>query len=938
MAMDINIGDVSGCLEVIGDCIEAEKDLQETLYQWAEEEWCKFDNWYSYENSDFKKKYKLDNAESQIYDAKGHMPESFVAKYRNYTSMYSMFRNMNQDGRFLWHGRKPDTRQLVMKGCREKKLYKVKCNTCNRIFYMDSESFMCIKWRSCVGAKCLACAVNEEGIDYSKNLYTWDTGKSELVEINTQLVMSEELSPVLTYYSAGTPGNILKIAYISDIHLCHHLKYYNNDAKRMVRDIAHRLYKSRSAADIILFNGDISPRIDLAIIFFEQYIREYDYEAFRRFKEELNQLKEIKEKFGVAVSKCIRCLDNISKHIEKRKGHLKGVFDFAVFEKYKEKYHPHIGYDVAYEYFSKTKSFKKFEISEHMEGQILDIIRLIDMQMRYSHNVAYYENTQRREQYRVEVFEARYSKPVEEISLDDYKHIKLENAVLGDICVILGNHEYIDFPDIQMCVDSYKEALSKLGITVLQNEYVQTDKYVLYGGTGFAKYDKVWNANSVICCTNFTRADEIKETTLFENGYVEALEYAKKRGVCFLCASHYPVYACLGTYDKEAIYFTGHNHRNEYVRTEDKVLYADNQVGYENCDITFKIATTGFELNPYNELADGLYQTTVEDYLKFYRYIGEYIGDGNTLYMRCKTGKLYVVKRKGYYGFFIISTKKDSKGISIVNGGVTKKLTMSTDIAWICENFDIVVSKYLQMLLPLRKVQEELSKELKDLGLDGTIHGLIVDIDRYHHITINPVEGSMQFYYSSVWGRVMYLNSFNEVVKSLEYHETWGTKHNYKLIQKMYEEKSKKNGYLLSIPSDTYLIEVESHEMEDISQLAEQNVSRTDGMYDVSRKISPLQRLFSGRVLRDFDLKLTETKQQSYRKLLYTNRVFMYEGVRYQVVEDDGSDMIIAEEIQKGSRAKGNAIKLSGNKRRFAITELKSKIKKQSEYDTYWIS
>lgn len=706
----------------------------------------------------------------------------------------------------------------------------------------------------------------------------------------------------------------------------------------MIRDIANRLYQSKSAADIILFNGDISPRIDLAIEFFKQFIREYDYEAFRRFKEKLNQLKEIKEKLGVNVSKYIRCLDNIGKYIEKRKETLDSAFDFTIYEKYKEKYHPNIRYEAAYEYFSKTKSFKKFELPEYTDGQILDVMRLLDLQAWYTNKIAYCKNEQKDEMYRVGSFEEKYSKPVEEISLDDYRHIKFYDAVLGNIFVVLGNHEYIDFSDIQMGVDSYREALSKLGIKVLQNEYVETDKYILYGGTGFAKYDNVWNANSVICCTNFTRANEIEETTAFENGYVEALGYAKEKGLCFLCASHYPVYACLGTYDKEAIYFTGHNHRNEYVRTGDKVLYADNQIGYENCNITFKIATTGFELNPYNELADGLYQTTVEDYLKFYRYIGEYIGDGKTLYMRCKTGKLYVVKRKGYYGFFIVSTKKDSKGISIVNGGGTKKLTRSTDITWICENFDIVVSKYLQMLLPLRKAQEELSKELKELGLDGTIHGLIVDIDRYHHIAINPVEGSLEFYYSSIWGMVMKLTSFDEVIKSIECHEKWGAKHDYKLILRKYQENIQNNGYLLSIPSDSYLLEAESHEMEDISQRLEQMVSRTDGMYGVSRKISPLHRLFSGRVLRDFDLRLTETKQQSYRKLLYTNRIFMYEGIRYQVVEDDGSDMIIAEEIQKGSRAKGNAIKLTGNRRRFAITELKVKIKKQTEYNTYWIS
>lgn len=155
------------------------------------------------------------------------------------------------------------------------------------------------------------------------------------------------------------------------------------------------------------------------------------------------------------------------------------------------------------------------------------------------------------------------------------------------------------------------------------------------------------------------------------------------------------------------------------------MLYADNQVGYENNNIAFKEATTGLISNPYREMMDGLYQTTVDDYLKFNRYLGEYVGDGNLLYRRCQNGTLYVVKRKGYYGFFIISTKRDSRGISIVNGGMTKKLTASTEISWICENFDIVVSKYLQLLLPLRKVEEELSKELKELGLMVLFMGLL---------------------------------------------------------------------------------------------------------------------------------------------------------------------------------------------------------------------
>lgn len=106
----------------------------------------------------------------------------------------------------------------------------------------------------------------------------------------------------------------------------------------------------------------------------------------------------------------------------------------------------------------------------------------------------------------------------------------------------------------------------------------------------------------------------------------------------------------------------------------------------------------------------------------------------------------------------------------------------------------------------------------------------------------------------------------------------------------------------------------------------------------MSRKISPLQRLFTGHVLRDFDLRLTETSQQKvHRRKLYIGRVYRYEGIRYQIVEDNGGDIVIAEELKKGSRSKGNGIRLSGKRKKFAIEELKAKIKKKSDVETYWI-
>ena len=94
----------------------------------------------------------------------------------------------------------------------------------------------------------------------------------------------------------------------------------------------------------------------------------------------------------------------------------------------------------------------------------------------------------------------------------------------------------------------------------------------------------------------------------------------------------------------------------------------------------------------------------------------------------------------------------------------------------------------------------------------------------------------------------MTFNSFNEVIESLEYNKTWNDKRNYNLIKTEHNENCKKHGYLLGMQSNGYLIEDENYELGNVLLREEQIVSRTEGMYGVSRKVSPLQRLFSGRM------------------------------------------------------------------------------------------
>ena len=917
----MKIGDKSGCLEVIGSCNEVENDLQETIAKWAEEEWNKFSDWerwdkYGYEQMSFKSYYELDEEEAKLFDTKKKMPETFLGKFRKKGDCFKIF----SDSHFLWHKRKPSTREALEAAYRNKMLYKVRCTVCNRIFYMDSESFHCVKRENCMGASCLAYKVNEQGADYKKSLYEWKPDKAEIQALDYQISNVSELGNALTYYGLGKD---MSIAYISDIHLLHHMKQYDNNERKMIHSIVNQLYQSMKQSNIILFGGDISSNKHTTMDFYTYFMRKYDFQIYKKFKMLLYYLKDIKRLWKSSETKCLELkyeknLYKISKEIITKEMLLSEFFNFSAFKRYRSAHHSQKTYEEAFSFYKMTKCYDKMNISEDIEEQIFPVIKMLDIQEKSKVRYEKYKRKQSIDLDEIHLFEKEHSKLLENIFLLDYPHARLR-----EVYAVLGNHEYIDFPDIKSCVSYYEEELSRLGITLLHNTYQVNDKYLIYGGTGFAKYEPKWNADNIRCYLGFSKEIEGKETTLFENGYKNAIKYAKEKKLCFLCISHYQISACLnGRFDKEAIYFTGHNHKNEYAKTLDKVLYADNQIGYKNNNFSFKIATTGYEINPYRLLDDGLYQTTIGDYLRFYRYIGESVGDGKGLHHICKDGKasVYVLKRKDYYGFFLLNLSGKSKGISIINGGKTKKITGSTDMAWLCNNFDVVLTKYICSLMPLRKAQEQLSKELKELGFYGEIHGCIVDIDKFHHIMLNPFDGSMIFYYSPEYGELLLLDSFEDIISDND------------ILLSKFREKSEKSDYLLGRPLKNYLFKTEK--MHDKAKVYQMN-KEEKMIYKLSEKINSLQRIFSGHVLREFDLKLTESEQQPYRKYLYTNYLLMYEGIEYKIVEDNGGDVIVAEVVHVDSENK--ELILTGTTKKIAVFELKRRIRNQADRDTYWI-
>lgn len=180
------------------------------------------------------------------------------------------------------------------------------------------------------------------------------------------------------------------------------------------------------------------------------------------------------------------------------------------------------------------------------------------------------------------------------------------------------------------------------------------------------------------------------------------------------------------------------------------------------------------------------------------------------------------------------------------------------------------------------------------------------------------------------------LKSFDEVIESLEDNQNDFYQYNISQLRENYKKKSQQTEYLLSLHSNQKLIGTGKPTFLSKDQ-QEYLVSRSDGAYGVSAKINPLQRLFSGHVLRAFDIRLTETKGTPYRTYLYTNQCFLYNGVAYKITDDDGTDIIKAKEIKNWnlSRRKNFKPSLTRKVKSFSLLELKKAFSADS--NSHWI-
>ncbi len=675
-------------------------------------------------------------------------------------------------------------------------------------------------YHSCINViheKTASSAINEEGAE-------------ALTEISEDLFLPQSTYPAVLSQGTKRTDEHLPVYYISDLHLDNHIvaafpngaidkdviEYIGNTVLKLLEgDIVYEIRHSKSP--VILFGGDIASSFEIAALFYRTFKttwRILEKKAFDASRRERASLK--KE------------LDACERQIEIWK-----------------KKHPwaYRAVKSLTEYNSVPTAIKEiYNRSEDIKQQLWKLESELD--------------TYRRERYRA-------------------------NIGCKYVYAVLGNHEFWGFETYSACAKNYSALFSELGITFLNSDIAwlgkhripmrsvidpKTGKYhyeplsreddpksydiqdlfsgnvIIVGGVGFAPQNAEFNANQMIYGSAIDPEEERMLANKWIDTYYEGKELAKEHHCSLVVLSHTPFSDWMNSDDDltNTVFFSGHTHRNTSIHDRNNVhYYADNQVGYSKNRFTFKRVDIYKPRNPFAADPDGIREITVSEFTEFYRYMNEDVpGTGHiNNHIRDYSGKLLMIKREGYYGFFVSSPK----GIYICNGGQINKIDSAGDFEAYYPLFMIMVQTYIIALSPYRKIQEQVASAVKNFGGTGKIHGCIVDVDFWNHIMMNPVDGTITYYYSPSFGKVKTYSTMQELLAN----------HCPALLDRFENVEIEK-----PVPSVGWAVTPSS----DAFEIVDIRYSP----YAISRKVNPIQRLFDKRILRAWD---TEVLLKAISKL-----------------------------------------------------------------------
>ncbi len=435
-----------------------------------------------------------------------------------------------------------------------------------------------------------------------------------------------------------------------------------------------------------------------------------------------------------------------------------------------------------------------------------------------------------------------------------------------NVIITLGNHELWNYSEstslnmsqsLDNILDKYRSLFKKLGMNFLENNlltvtYDFTSPYgkliclsereifeyskeqlreicsrsslIVFGGVGFSGMNEEFNAlNGIYRNTINSRNDEILLSQKTKNIYDRLIDTIGDYKV--IVQSHMPFTDWNNDdYHSGWIYVHGHNHRNEFYISKEKTVFADNQIGYDNPNITLKRFSLTSNYDLFHDWADGIYAVSREEYLDFCK------GLGISLDFNRRDGEIKMLKRDGLYLFMY---RNNNGRLYLLKGGRLTKVGGKFEYQFESYYYNNMVSfgyaiknlfeKYDTML-------KRLSDYVRTFGGRGTVHGCIIDIDFYNHLYLNPIDGKVVPYYAlSKYEKWVYKD-----VKSLLLENC------PELIDK-YLETTKGN-----VPS------IEHTSVEEYAVALATYVPETD-MYEPSRIIRSFQYLREVNVIREWD-------------------------------------------------------------------------------------
>ena len=338
------------------------------------------------------------------------------------------------------------------------------------------------------------------------------------------------------------------------------------------------------------------------------------------------------------------------------------------------------------------------------------------------------------------------SRPIDSIVMDYRIRIHQHNEIRG--LFLLQNALLINFKNTNRHIIIEEEQLISLSDGKL-SFLCEKASYIILGGIGFSGLDNDFNAsNESYRAAVTSREEDIELAQRFESIHEKVRRCAGNMQVIVL--THTPV---SDWSSKEAnskwIYINGHTHTNQIVRKDDgTTILSDNQIGYNPQTWHLNSFTIAGWYDPLQSLPDGIHEIPYEKYKEFHNGRGIYTQGFN---FNISPQTIYALKKNNLYMFVLQSSQKQKTKLYLLRGGTCKSLEHNV-IQYYYENMERYAKRVRDAIAGYQNMLNTISKEIKLLGGEGTIHGCIVDIDSLNHIYLNPNDYTITPYHSPKFG------------------------------------------------------------------------------------------------------------------------------------------------------------------------------------------